>query len=161
MMDTDTLSAIQIYVDTHYLLSVETEAVLYSCVACPDEFESDIDEYITQEQEESFAEVLFSFIETSGSTEVEIYRRAGLDRKHFSKIRAGLSGKPYTPKKETIISLGLSLELPRPSFDKLLASAGFSLSSAIRKDLVVSYCIEHSIFNVIDVRLAIDSIEHT
>ncbi len=161
MIDTETLSDIQIYVDTHFLPSLEQEELLFSCGSCADELESDIYEYINQEQEETFAEVLFSFIETSGSTEVDIYTRAGLDRKHFSKIRAGLSGKTYTPKKETIISLGLSLELPRQSFDKLLASAGFSLSSAIRRDLVVSYCIEHSIFNVIDVRLAIDSIEHT
>ena len=72
-------------------------------------------------------------------TDVEAYKRAGVDRKLFSKIRTGRS---YHPKSRLVYAfifvLGLNLDDARD----LLASAGYSISPASEFDLVMQYCIE-------------------
>jgi len=101
-------------------------------------------EYLSCGETRSFNELLFSYIDKSGYTDAEVYKKALLDRKLFSKIRCS---KNYTPHKNTIIKLGMSLELNRGDFDKLLKSAGYSLSDTTF-DKVISYCLDNRIYNL-------------
>lgn len=48
---------------------------------------------------------------------MEVYKRANLNRKLFSKIRAG---KGYTPSKRTAIALAVALQLSLVETDDLL-----------------------------------------
>ena len=88
---------------------------------------------------ETFSERLLRLIDASGMTDVEAYKRAGIDRKLFSKIRTDRS---YHPKSRLVYAfifvLGLNLDDARD----LLASAGYSISPASEFDLVMQYCIE-------------------
>ena len=56
----------------------------------------------------------------------EIYKKVDIDRKLFSKIRCS---NTYIPRRNVIIKLCLALGLNKYDFNKLLNSAGYSLSN--------------------------------
>ena len=85
----------------------------------------DAEQYLQQHRENTFAEQMFAFIDRTGQKDSDIYKKAMIDRRLFSKIR---SNKKYIPAKRTVIALCLALELSREDADKLLSSAGYSLS---------------------------------
>lgn len=92
--------------------------------------------------------MLMNYIDGTGLPDVEIYKRAGIDRRHFSKIRCD---KDYRPKKYTVLALCLALRLDVEKASKLLASAGHSLSDSYTADLVVKFCIKKGIYDLIEV----------
>ena len=104
-----------------------------------------IKEYLNQNKSLTFNSLLFSYIDEGGYKDAEIYKRAGIDRKLFSKIRCNNN---YIPKKNTVIKLCLSLSLDKNRFNNLLSSAGYSLSKNNNFDLVISYCIENDIYDI-------------
>ena len=85
-----------------------------------------ISEYLNCNKSMSFNELLFSFIDESGHKDPEIYKKVDIDRKLFSKIRCD---SDYIPRRNVIIKLCLALELERKEFNKLLNSAGYSLTN--------------------------------
>ncbi len=88
--------------------------------------------------EESFSERLFSLIKEKGISEVECYKKAGITRQVFSKIR---SNKGYNPSRNTAISLAISLHLTLNETNALLETAGFTLSRSSKADLIIEYFI--------------------
>ncbi len=100
--------------------------------------------YLNQHKSKDFNELLFLYIDRCGKKDSEIYKKADIDRKLFSKIRCNNS---YIPRKKVIMKLGISLQLGKEDFLKLLQSAGYSLASN-NQDLIVSYCIENKIYDL-------------
>ena len=101
-------------------------------------------EYLNCSESKSFKDTLFSFIDNSGLSDSEIYKRADVDRKLFSKIRCG---KNYVPRRNVILKLGLALDLSMKDFEKLLKSGGYSLSEN-KFDKVISCCLENNIYDL-------------
>ena len=85
-------------------------------------------------------------IDERGLTDIQVYKRANLDRRLFSKIR---SNPKYNPKRQTAISLGLALELNMDEMRDLLGRAGFALSTSSKFDLIISYCVQNRIYDII------------
>ena len=86
--------------------------------------------------DETFIERLLRLIDERGMTDVEAYKRAGIDRKYFSKIRNG-----QIPSAKVIYALIFALGLNLDDAKDLLASAGYSISPASKFDLVMEFCI--------------------
>ena len=70
---------------------------------------SNIDEYIdSNKNENKFQKLLFKYIDDRNLKDSDVYNKVHIDRRLFSKIR---SDEDYHPSKDTVILLGLSLEL--------------------------------------------------
>lgn len=119
-------------------------------------YSSELEEFIELHQSASFSDRLFQYIDATGQTDAAIYKKAGIDRKHFSKIR---SIPEYKPSKRTVVALCLSLELSEEETDELLSVAGFSLSGNDRFDLVIQFCLEKKIYDIDDVNQALYSLK--
>ena len=103
-----------------------------------------ISEYLNCNKSMSFNELLFSLIDESGRKDSEIYKKVDIDRKLFSKIRCDIN---YIPRRNVIIKLCLALELERKEFNKLLNSAGYSLTNN-KFDQIVSYCLDNNVYDL-------------
>ena len=103
---------------------------------------------IIRQRDESFQQRLFRMIDERGLADSEVYKKANLDRKLFSKIRCN---EDYSPKKRTALAFAIALELSLDETTDLLRSAGYALSESNVLDLVVRYCIENRIYNIIEI----------
>ena len=113
----------------------------------PEEKAGSIDEAI-KGKEETFQQYLFRIIDRKGLTDPEVYKKANIDRKHFSKIR---SNPDYNPKKKTVMALAIALELNLDETKDLLLKAGMALSRSSIFDIIMEYCIENQIRDVYDI----------
>ncbi len=97
------------------------------------------------ECKESFFATLLDFIDKKQMSEVEIYKKAQLDRRLFSKIRSNLN---YIPSKNTIFSLAIALELSVDETEHLLKYAGYTFSPCSKVDVIVHYFIENNDYDI-------------
>ena len=97
-----------------------------------------------------FQKQLFDYIDCKKLNDVDVYKKANIDRRLFSKIR---SNENYRPSKDTVIALCISMKLTLEESEVLLKSVGASLSNSILRDVIIKACIKYEIYNIDDVDL--------
>ena len=97
--------------------------------------------------------MLFERIAQSGMSDVEVYRRANMDRKLFSKIR---SNPAYHPGKNTVLALAIALRMDMDDTQDLLSRAEYAMSPSSKSDVIIRYFIERKIFDIDLINIALD-----
>ena len=140
-----------VYQKQAFGIEAEVDEAIYDlAVPQSDKLSNELDE-IVKRKHETFQEMLFRLIDESGKEDTEVYKKANIDRKYFSKIRNGT-----TPVKNTVIALCLALELNDDQSRDLLEKAGYALSNASKKDLIVEYCIKNKIYDLMVINLLLE-----
>jgi hypothetical protein len=119
------------------------------CCAAPN-----IDTFIEDNKDKNkFQTLLFNYIDERNLKDSDVYNKVNIDRRLFSKIR----NENYHPSKETVILLGLALELNEDEFERLLESAAYSLPKNNTYDLIIRFCFINKIYNLFQVNEFLDN----
>ena len=105
-----------------------------------------IDDFI--HLDEGFAVKLLKLIDAKGMTDVACYKKANVSKQTWYKI---MNEKGYKPNKKTVISFAVALELTVGETQELLESVGFILSNSSLFDVIIRYCIENAIYDVLEI----------
>lgn len=94
-----------------------------------------------------FSETLLQLIDRTGKKDSEIYKKANVDRKLFSKIRNNMD---YKPSKTTALAFAFALELDINETKDFIGRAGFALSHSSKFDVIVEYFLVNRNYNVFE-----------
>lgn len=107
---------------------------------------------VVRNLDKTFMELVFTYADEKGITDVELQKKANINRKAFSKLKCGTT---KNPSKATALCFAIALELSLDETKDLLARAGLALSPCSRQDIIVQYFIEHSAYDMFAVNEAL------
>ena len=104
-------------------------------------------EFLLENLDAGFSETLLTLIDLSGKKDSEVYKKANVDRKLFSKIR---NNPGYKPSKPTALAFAFALELDLYETKKFIARAGYALSRSSKFDIIVEYFLLHRNYDIFE-----------
>lgn len=105
-------------------------------------------EDLMKEMEETFSESLIHLIDQKGLKDPDVYKKANIDRKLFSKIK---NNKNYKPSKATCIAFAIALELNLDETRDLIGKAGYALTHSSKFDIIIEYFILEGNYNSFEI----------
>lgn len=102
---------------------------------------------------DTFSEYLLYLIDSKGMKNVDVYKRAIVDKRYFAKLK---NNKDFHPEKLKALCLCVGAQLSLDETKDLLARAGYALSPADMTDIIFSFYIEHKHFDVIDIDIQLE-----
>ena len=104
------------------------------------------------ELDAGFSETLLQLIDRAGKKDSDVYKKANVDRKLFSKIR---NNPTYKPSKSTALAFAIALELDLEQTKDLISRAGFALSRSSKFDVIIEYFITHKKYDIFEINEAL------
>jgi O-acetyl-ADP-ribose deacetylase (regulator of RNase III) len=101
-----------------------------------------------RENSETFSQMLLRLIDEKGWKDSYVYKKANVDRRHFSKIR---NDPDYAPNKKTVLAFAIALELSMDETKDLLMRAGFAFSCCSKFDVILCYFIENRRYDMYEI----------
>jgi transcriptional regulator with XRE-family HTH domain len=118
-------------------------------IACFRDVSDDASEYIRKHRKPGgFAHALDRKRKEKGLSPAELYKRANVDRRQYSRFM-GPEGRH--PSMNTVISFALALRLERQEFDELLQTAGYTRINSSTRDVCIMFSIEKNIYDIDEV----------
>lgn len=102
---------------------------------------------------DTFSQMLLRLIDDRGLKDSEVYKKARIDRRHFSKIRNDVH---YVPNKKTVEAFTIALGLSVNEADELMNSAGYAFSKSSKQDIIISYFLENKIYDMFTINEVLD-----
>ena len=102
---------------------------------------------------DTFSEYLMYLIREKHMENAEVWKRAIVDKKIFSKIKNNVN---YHPNKLTALCLCVGAKLNLDESKDLLARAGYALSPCDKTDIIFSYFIENEIYDMIELDIQLE-----
>lgn len=102
---------------------------------------------------DTFSEYLMYLIGERNMKNADVYKRAIVDKKVFSKIKNDCD---YHPNKLTALCLCVGAMLNLDETKDLLARAGYALSPCDKTDIIFSYFIENEIYDMIEIDIQLE-----
>ena len=130
----------------------EDEDFSEECFYFEEEDESALEERM-QHISDTFSEYLMYLIGEKKMENAEVWKRAIVDKKVFSKMK---NNPDYHPQKRTALCLCVGAKLNLDETRDLLARAGYALSPCDKTDIIFSYFIEHEIYDMIELDIQLE-----
>lgn len=105
---------------------------------------------MVQKADAGFSETLLKLIDKSGEKDSDVYKRANVDRKLFSKIR---NNPQYKPSKATAVAFAIALELDLEETKDFIGRAGYALSRSNTFDIIIEYFITHEHYDIYEINM--------
>lgn len=105
---------------------------------------------MVQQADAGFSETLLKLIDLSGEKDSDVYKRANVDRKLFSKIR---NNPQYKPSKPTAVAFAIALELDLEETRDFIGRAGYALSRSNKFDIIIEYFITHGRYDIYEINM--------
>ena len=105
---------------------------------------------MVQQADAGFSETLLKLINKSGEKDSDVYKRANVDRKLFSKIR---NNPQYKPSKATAVAFAIALELDLDQTKDFIGRAGYALSRSNKFDIIIEYFITHGRYDIYEINM--------
>ena len=102
-------------------------------------------EDLINEVDETFSESLIRLIDQKGLKDPEVYKKANVDRKLFSKIKNNID---YKPSKSTAIAFAIALELNLDETKDFIGRAGYALTHSSKFDIIIEYFLNENNYNM-------------
>ncbi len=166
MLSKHMFASIEKYIDDHY---VEEQSLKYRRLSTRRDHREEIsyntlDSYsiehaklglneVVHQTDESFSEALFRWIDRKNLKDSDVYKKANIDRRLFSKIR----NTDYHPSKNTCIALAIALELNLDQIRDLIGKAGYTLTRSSKADLIIEFHILQQQYDIIVINEALFS----
>jgi len=115
-------------------------------------FRNRLDGMMKKTNDNTFVPYLTKQLNENKSTINELLCETHLPLSVMAKME---NNEPWRPDKDTVIKIGMAMQMDQKNMDKLLAVAGYVLTDNDKKDIIIKFCIKHKKYRAVTINRVI------